>query len=329
MKIINEVAQGFEGNIEVSKKLIESAKKSKADYVKFHLIIADEIATEDYKYYKKIEKFEFKFDDWVKVRNLCKKKKLKLCLDIFGSKSLEIAKKLKVDAIKIHPTDINNFEFIRQISKSNLNKIFLGIGGADLKNIKKSCRLLSNKKVTLLIGHQSYPTPPEDLLLGRIFFLKKKLKNEKLLFGYADHSLNFEMSLLTSSVAYMLGYDFIEKHLTLNQKRKLEDYESAFDYKQMSLFTEYLKKIKKISCNINKSYKINKSEIDYYNSIKRTMVAIENIPKYSKIKINENIRFLRTSKIGGLEQKEFYKYKNKILNKNKNKKQIIFKKDLL
>ena len=51
MEIIAEIAQGYEGDFNISQKLINAAKKSNAHAIKFQMVYADELATQDYKYY--------------------------------------------------------------------------------------------------------------------------------------------------------------------------------------------------------------------------------------------------------------------------------------
>ena len=58
LKIIAEIAQGFEGNFEQSKLLIKAAAKAGADAVKFQLVYADELATVDYQYYSLFKELE-------------------------------------------------------------------------------------------------------------------------------------------------------------------------------------------------------------------------------------------------------------------------------
>ena len=68
---------------------------------------------------------------------LCKKNKIKLYFDIFGKLSLKQADQLNSDGIKIHPTDINNFELIYQIRSSKIKKIFLESVVLQLMKLKR------------------------------------------------------------------------------------------------------------------------------------------------------------------------------------------------
>ena len=52
IKIIAEVAQGYEGDKKIADLLLKGAIKSGADIVKFQLIYADEISSIKYEYFK-------------------------------------------------------------------------------------------------------------------------------------------------------------------------------------------------------------------------------------------------------------------------------------
>ena len=83
-----------------------------------------------------------------------------------------------------------------------------------LKEILGAIKILTKhgtkrKNISVLHCNTAYPSPFEDLNLGSIKILKKKLK---LKIGYSDHSIGIEGSI--AAVAY--GAEIIEKHLTVN-----------------------------------------------------------------------------------------------------------------
>ena len=119
IKIISEVAQGYEGNFNTAKKLLNSCLKSGADIIKFQLVYADELSTKSYKYYNLFKNLEMDFSNWKYLVQKTKKNNLQFFFDIFGDKSFELAKKLKVDGVKITSTDfynINLFELFSVVS---------------------------------------------------------------------------------------------------------------------------------------------------------------------------------------------------------------------
>ena len=51
VEIIAEMAQGFEGSFNQAKLLVKAAASAGANAVKFQLVYADELATNDYLHY--------------------------------------------------------------------------------------------------------------------------------------------------------------------------------------------------------------------------------------------------------------------------------------
>ena len=168
LKIIAELAQGFEGNFEQAKLLIKAASSSGADIAKFQLVYADELATSDYKYYSLFKKLEMRDKDWRDLVLFSKENKIELYFDIFGKKSLDLCEKIGVTGIKLHGTDISNEGLLDIVSKSNIKHVLLGAGGAHFDEIKLALSILNNKKVTILLGFQSYPTPTADNHINRV-----------------------------------------------------------------------------------------------------------------------------------------------------------------
>ena len=84
--IIAEIGQSHNGSIEKAFKFIDQVKENGGDAVKFQLHIASEESTLDEPFRVKIRNFktrydywksvEFKPEEWFKISNYCKKKKL-------------------------------------------------------------------------------------------------------------------------------------------------------------------------------------------------------------------------------------------------------------
>lgn len=293
---IAEIGQGYEGKYNLAKKLLEATIRSNADIVKYQLIDADELSTTDYKYYKFFKTLKLKEYDWLKLIKFSKKNNLKFFFDIFGKNSLHLANKLKVDGIKIHPTDINNVQLLKEIKNSKINNIIIGVGGAKFYEIRNACRILKDKKIILMLGFQSYPTPNNENNLLKINFLKKKFGN-KITYGYADHSIIKE-SYIPSISAVTLGAKYIEKHITIKSSRPLEDSESAIDKVN---FKDFINKINFAysACGSNENnnkYILSKSELSYKKNIKRCLVTTKSINKNYIFRNMKYLTLKRSSK---------------------------------
>jgi sialic acid synthase SpsE len=290
IEIIAEMGQGFSGSFNLAMMLSKSASNTCADSVKFQMVFADELAVKNYKYYSLFKSLELKFSEWKKIVTFLKKNKKKTYFDIFGVKSLKFAENLKVNGVKIHPTDILNFDLLQKVKNSKIKKIFLGIGGLNPKSIDSVVKFFFKKKIVLLSGFQGYPTSVNSNNINNICYLKKKYyKNKFIDYGFADHeSSSFSNTLMLSALAIGAGANYIEKHFTLTETLKMEDYESALSPER---FNEYSRKLKKIynaknSLNIDQ-YKISISEKKYHQKVIRQVIAKRNILKNKVVKIND------------------------------------------
>lgn len=302
LEIIAEVAQGYEGNLDICLLYIRAAKKSKANAVKFQMVYADDLSVPNYKYYNLFKTLEIKHTDWKKISNLCKEINIDLQVDIFGEKSLKTANSLGIRTVKLHGTDTNNLNLLSQIASSSLERIILGIGGAKLDEIENAINILKNKNITLMHGYQGYPTPVNSNQLSRIKYLINyfKKKNITINFGFGDHSENnsnnLYFSLCLSSLAIGLGASSIEKHLTLSNVIELEDFESALNPDDFSLYTYILNKSYNSIGEIKEKNDFGMSikETKYRNTIRRDVVAKKDL-KSGTVLSSKHITLKRTS----------------------------------
>ena len=97
VEIIAEMAQGFEGSYNQAKLLVKAAASAGANAVKFQLIYADELATNDYLHYNLFKSLEMSDEDWNSINKYSEKNKIQLYLDIFGNQSLNLCQKLVLE----------------------------------------------------------------------------------------------------------------------------------------------------------------------------------------------------------------------------------------
>ena len=331
VELIAELAQGYEGSVNLAKKLIQGSVKGKADAVKFQLVFADEICTKDYKDFKIFKNLELNLSQWKEIRDFSKKKKLNFYVDIFGPKSLLYAKKINADGIKIHPTDLNNYELFKSISLFNFKKVFIGIGGATLKEIDKLIKYFKNQnEIILLTGFQVYPTPVYSNQISRLSFLQKKFNFKNLNFGFADHSLpktqNNNIPMLLSLGA---GAKYIEKHLTIPYYRKLEDHESAYypaEFKILKMSMDIaVEAYGLIDNSKNKEIFISNEEKKYRSNVERNFISKNFLKKGIKLK-HEYFIFIRSPNKKAI--KNLSEVHNKKLKKDLNKNSVLTREHL-
>ena len=323
IKIIAETAQGFEGDLKQSKLLVKAAASAGADAVKFQLVYADELSTTDYVYYDLFKSLEMKYKDWDEINNYSKNLGVELIFDIFGERSLSTASKLDVKFVKIHGTDITNINLLNKVSKSKIQTIVLGIGGASWEEIEICLEILKHKDLVILAGFQGYPTKISDNLISRLRYIdeKSKLLHQNYAIGFASHPEDHELNSLVSLVAIGAGATYIERHLTLGKVMKLEDYESALNPDEFSHFVKQLKRGFKAFGKSNK-YELSSEEKKYRKKIRRDVVASVNIKKGTKLNA-KHIELKRSGEKKGI--KSLNDVYGRILEKDLNKNDVILK----
>jgi sialic acid synthase SpsE len=282
IKIIAELAQGFEGKSEQSRLLMRAAANSGANAAKYQLVYADELATPDYKYYELFKSLEMADSVWIGLANYAVELNIELHLDIFGSKSLNLAEQIGVKTIKLHGTDISNIGLLNLVSKCSIPNILLGAGGAHASELKKALEILQNKQVCVLAGFQGYPTPTYSNQIRRIGIYAQTLKQiyPNVVIGFADHAdPEDSLKYALPAVALGAGATVFEKHLTLGKSMKLEDHEAALNPDEFSEFSRILR-----DCNEalgvsweSEDYGMSESEIGYRKMIRRHVVTANDV----------------------------------------------------
>lgn len=273
-----ELAQGFEGRPEQARLLMKAAAAAGADAAKFQLVYADELATPDYKYYELFRSLEMADEVWSGLATYADELDIQLHLDIFGTRSLQLAERTGVATIKLHGTDIANIGLLTQVASSSVKRVLLGAGGARSTELLQAIDILSAKDVVVLLGFQGYPTPDDANQIARVRLLADLLakSHPNVSVGFADHAPpESPLRYALAAMAIGAGAMVLEKHLTLGKIMKLEDHESALNPDEFLEFTHAIRGCTEalgvaIDCE---DYGMTESEQGYRKMIRRHVVA--------------------------------------------------------
>jgi len=292
--LIAEIANTHGGNINYLKEIIRKTQQTKVDAIKFQIIRASEILTSNHPQYKLFKSLEFSKKEWIDNTKYIKNYNKKIVTDIFGENSLEIAKAINPDYIKIHSTDFNNYDLIKKTLKMS-KPILLNIGGATISEINEVVKLLKNHVFCLQLGFQDYPTPINEINLNKILRFKAKYDCP---IGFADHSKgDSNISQLLPCIAVAKGADSIEKHIKLKDRKTKYDWESAIPVEKINALKDNL--LNTISSLGKTSFELSNKEKTYREKTRRQLVILKAYKKGDRIK-KEDISFLR----GKIENKE-------------------------
>jgi len=288
IEIIAELAQGFEGRPELARLLLKAAAVSGADAAKYQLVFADELATPDYKYYELFKSLEMSDQVWEDLASYASELEIQLNLDIFGERSLALAERLGVTAVKLHGTDIANLGLLNVVAESGVDKVLLGAGGAHADEITAALEILVKKDVVLLLGFQGYPTPNDTNQIARVRLFRESYgsKFSNVTIGFADHAdPKSPLRYALAATAVGAGAKVIEKHLTLAQAMELEDFESALNPDEFVEFSETIRHCAEAFGQAidSSDYGMSESEQGYRKMIRRHVVASRDLAKESDI----------------------------------------------
>jgi len=284
LEIIAELAQGFEGRPEQARLLVKAAAAAGADAAKLQLVYADELATPDYKHYALFRTLEMADEVWAGLAASATQWGISLQLDIFGSRSLQLAERIGVGAIKLHPTDIANVGLLEEVARTRVPKVLLGAGGAYSDELTRALDLLRGKQVVVLLGFQAYPTPTETNQIARVRALAEKLgrSHPYAVVGFADHALpDSPLRYALAATAVGAGARVLEKHLTLGQVMKLEDHESALNPDDFAEFVRVLRSCDEAMgvAEDTENFGMSEPEKGYRKTIRRHVVSTRVLTK--------------------------------------------------
>ena len=279
--IIAEIGSNHNGTLENAYKLIDVAKNSGANAVKFQLFKHNEFMGLSKKNYKELKKNELPKKWLKKIEIYCNSKKIELFFSVFGETSLKMLSRLKsVKTVKIASSECTNLNLLSLVARK-FDKIILSTGmsyESDIVKAKEILELHGAKKIIVMHCVANYPTKVKEMNLNYLNTLKN-LNFFKI--GLSDHTLND----ISSIVAIGLGACYFEKHITLNKKDLGPD--NFYSYLPNE-FKRYVKSLKDANISLGKNKKIISSSEKKFGR-RKGIYALKNLKRGQILKKNHII----------------------------------------
>jgi len=236
--IIAEIGSNWDGQKSRAKKLIDLAKNSGADAVKFQYFIVDKIISREgfenlkrgfqahwtTSVYETYKKAEFPREWHKELLLYATSKGLHYLVSPYDKEAVDILDRSDVPIFKIGSGDITWLEMLKYIASKH-RPIILATGASNLTEIDdaiKTIRSQGNNEIILLQCITNYPSHLES---ANIRAMKEIGKIFDVLVGYSDHSPGSIVPL----GAVALGACVIEKHLTDDKTQTGPDHPFALD----------------------------------------------------------------------------------------------------
>jgi len=247
--LIAEVSINHNGSIFTAKKIIDLAKKYNFDAVKFQKRNPDISVPADQKnvmrespwgyisYLDYKKKIEFGKKEYNIINQYCKMKKIVWFASPWDIDSVNFLKQFRCKYNKVASAMLTNITLLEAIAAEKKHT-FISVGMSKEKDIVKAIKIFKKLrcKFTLMYTVSSYPANEEDLNLRSITYLKKKYKCEV---GYSGH----ERTVSPSIMAYFLGANVIERHITLDRSMYGSDQAASLEPRGLRELVGSIKKI--------------------------------------------------------------------------------------
>ncbi|MBD3249376.1 N-acetylneuraminate synthase [Candidatus Woesearchaeota archaeon] len=317
--IIAEAGVNHNGSIETAKKLIDAAKESGADAVKFQTFTAKDLVTAEAQkaeYQGKgtqkeiLENLELKKEDFRLLKEYCDKKEIIFLSTPHTEDALEFLDDL-VPSHKIGSGDLNNLPFLEKVSKKG-KPMILSTGMSTLEEVKEAADTIKEHNDQLILLHctTSYPCERKDVNLNAMHTLREETG---CLVGYSDHTLGTDVSLMAAN----MGAVVIEKHFTLDKTMDGPDHKASLDPSELKELVQKLRKKDYPELDqeiLGKDKKMpTEEEKEISKVIRKSIVSASDIP--NRTKITEDMLCIKRPGTG-IPPKEVYGVIGKIATKN-------------
>lgn len=290
--VIAEAGSNHNGDFKNAIKLIDIAKESGASAVKFQTAIAENLYAintppiaghGDIR--KLIKSIELPREWQPNLKKYCDKVGIEFMSTPFDEEAVQQLVDLGVSRLKIAGFESSDFRFVEMVASTKL-PLIISIGiGFPMKYIGKVLDICDKygNDLTLLHTNNAYPTPMEDVDLGKIRSLKQLRGVSKV--GLSDHTT----SILTPSFAVASGAEVIEKHFTIDRKMEGPDHPFAVEPSELKMMINHIKHAEKAMVRHTSEY--TPSEVEF-SKARRSVVSSADL-KAGDVLTYENITTMR------------------------------------
>ena len=312
--VIAEGGLNHNGDINIAKKLIDSAKECGANAIKFQTYKTENFVRETNQYFDVFKNAELNFEQFKELKNYSKSIGLTFFSTPFDIESAEFLNQLEIPCFKIASSDLTNLPLITKIAKMQ-KPMIISSGLSTMNEINDAvncCLFEGNNQIALLHCVANYPAQPNEVNMNVINTLKKTFDFPV---GYSD---NGESSLV-DIVAVSMGANIIEKHFTLDKKMSGPDHGFSIDPNGLKSLISQIHEIDQMKGDGIKIPQF--SEIKNRLTIRKSITAKRDLQQGEKIQ-EDDISIKRPA--DGIEPKYITMILGKTINTNIKKDSPIF-----
>lgn len=248
--VIAEGGVNHNGDLALAKELIDAAKSSDADAIKFQTFTVDEIVTDaaaqaEYQSNNTgvtesqaamLDRLALSHEEFRQLKEYADQKGIEFLSTPFSIKDADFLASLPLSAFKVSSGDLTNLPFLAHLCTFG-KPIIISTGMATLDEISEAYISLKNaaaKDIVILQCTSEYPSPLEHANLRVIETLRSTFDAS---IGYSDHTEGIDASVYAAS----LGAQVIEKHFTLSRDLPGPDHAASLEPHELKLMIEKIR----------------------------------------------------------------------------------------
>jgi N-acetylneuraminate synthase len=219
--IIAEIGINHNGDLDITKQMIDAAAHAGVDAVKFQKR-TPEICTPpeqqkqmretpwgyitylDYRY-----KVEFGEKEYREIDRYSKEKGITWMASVWDEQAVDFLEKFDTPAYKVPSASLTDHTLLRYARKTG-KPLVISTGMSTMEQIRAAVKVVGTENLVITHCTSTYPCEPEELNLRMIQTLREEFPCPV---GYSGH----EVGLVPPQVAVALGACMIERHLTLDR----------------------------------------------------------------------------------------------------------------
>lgn len=249
--IIAEAGVNHNGSLEMARKMVEVAKESGADAVKYQTFKTENIILRnapkstyhiettgnDQSWFDLLKTQELSREMHIDLIEHCRRVGITFLSTPYDEESADLLDELDVPAYKVASTDSNNIPFLRYLARKR-RPMIVSTAMCEMVEVRDSVAAIHDEGLRgLVVMHctGNYPAQIENANLRAMVTMRKELG---VLMGYSDHipeNVNGIAAVALGAVAY-------EKHFTLDKNLPGPDHRASLTPAELTELVQLLRR---------------------------------------------------------------------------------------
>lgn len=219
--VIAEIGINHNGDVEIAKEMILSAKETGADAVKFQKRTPELCVPEEQRnmmretpwgyitYMEYRNKVEFGEDEYREIDRFCKDLGIDWFVSVWDESAVDFMEAFEPVCYKLPSASLTDLSLLKKVRMTG-RPMIISTGMSTFEQIDTAIKVVGLGDLVILHSTSSYPCDPQELNLRVILTLKQKYDCP---IGYSGH----EVGLIPSVISVGLGANVVERHFTLDR----------------------------------------------------------------------------------------------------------------